>query len=139
MTNVQPLLLDTCALIFIAEGLEISAEAKQAVEAAGGAGMLHLSPISAWEIGRAVASGSLRITVPPTDYFSAFLDKAGATLCDMGADILIGSSFLPGNVHKDPMDRIIIETARRNQLTILTRDRAIGAYANDGHVKYLHC
>ena len=77
--------------------------------------------------------------MPPLDYFNAFVRNAGASLCDLGPDVLVASSCLPGNIHKDPMDRILIETARRKRLTLLTRDRAILSYGGDGHVKVMAC
>jgi PIN domain nuclease of toxin-antitoxin system len=139
MRTSQFLLLDTCAMIFIAEGAAMSAEAMRLIEAADQTGNIFLSPISAWEIGKAVASETLSINVPPLDYFRLFVLNAGAIICEMGPEILVGSSFLPGKAHKDPMDRILIETARRNNFTLVTRDRAILAYGAEGHVKTLAC
>ena len=55
------------------------------------------------------------------------------------AEVLIASSFLPGRIHLDPLDRIVIATARAHGLTILTRDRLILDYAAEGHVTALAC
>ncbi|MGA1802586.1 PIN domain-containing protein [Rhizobium sp. HT1-10] len=55
------------------------------------------------------------------------------------ATIFITSCALPRPVHKDPIDRILIATAREHDLTIITRDRAILAYGAAGHVKTLAC
>jgi len=46
---------------------------------------------------------------------------------------------LPQLIHKDPIDRILIATARENDLTIITRDRAILSYGAAGHVRTLAC
>ena len=139
MTISQPLLLDTCAMIFIAEGMEMRPDATKLIDAADQSGNIFISPISAWEIGKAVASETLSIKMPPLDYFRSFVLKTGSIICEMGAEVLVGSSFLPGKAHKDPMDRILIETARRNSFTLVTRDRAILAYGAEGHVKTLAC
>jgi PIN domain nuclease of toxin-antitoxin system len=37
------------------------------------------------------------------------------------------------------MDRLLIETARSQDLTLVTSDRAILAYGTEGHVKTLAC
>lgn len=133
------LLLDTCALIFVAEGAQLSAPAATAIAAASQAGNLHLSPISAWELGKAVAAGKLNIVMKPLSYFESFLNSTGAHLCPMEPDVLVASSFLPGRIHRDPMDRILIETARHNNMTLVTRDRKILAYGAEGHVKVMAC
>lgn len=43
---------------------------------------------------------------------------------------------LPGHFHQDPADRIMVATARKHDLTILTGDRKIIDYP---HVKSLGC
>lgn len=139
MTTADPLLLDTCALIFIAEGAQLARPAAAAISTAGEAGELYLSPVSAWELGKAVASRKLNIAKEPLAYFEAFLQAIGARLCPMETDVLVASSFLPGRIHRDPMDRILIQTARHNNMTLLTRDRKILAYGAEGHVKVMAC
>jgi PIN domain nuclease of toxin-antitoxin system len=54
-------------------------------------------------------------------------------------DVLIASSFLPGSPPSDPIDRIIIATARENDLTLVTRDRKILAYGEAGYISVLKC
>ena len=64
---------------------------------------------------------------------------SGVVLQGLTADILIDSSLLPGEIHGDPADRIIIATARALDLTVVTRDRHILDYAARGHVRALAC
>ena len=45
------LLLDTCAVIFIAEGTPMTSQAQGQIRAASIAGLILVSPISAWEVG----------------------------------------------------------------------------------------
>ena len=133
------LLLDTCAILFVAEDATISAEAKDAVNLAATDGNLFISPISAWEIGRLAAHGKLALRIDALAYFKAFMAHTGSNLCDIGFDVLVKSSFLPGQIYKDPMDRILVETARQLDCTLVTRDRAILAYGEEGHLKTLAC
>lgn len=73
------------------------------------------------------------------EFFNSFVSLLGATITDLSAEILVKSSFLPGGPHRDPMDRILIATARKNNFSLLTNDRAILAYGAEGHVKTLAC
>ena len=133
------LLLDTCTIIFITKNSGISKLTAGQIDEASNCGKLFLSPISSWEIGRGISARRLSIAGDPLQFFMDFLEGSSAKLCDMGPNTLVRSSFLPGNIHKDPFDRILIETARQNNLTLVTSDRAILAYGATGHVKTLAC
>jgi len=54
-------------------------------------------------------------------------------------DIAIDASYLPGDLHGDPADRMIIATARHLGLPIVTRDSRIIAYAEAGFVGVIAC
>jgi PIN domain nuclease of toxin-antitoxin system len=135
----EGLLLDTCTIIFVAKNQNITPMTAAKIDSASVGGNLYLSPISSWEIGRSVASRKLSIAGDPLRFFLDFVKGASAKLCDMGPQILVASSFLPGKIHGDPFDRLLIETARQNNLTLVTSDRAILAYGAEGHVKTLAC
>ena len=60
-------------------------------------------------------------------------------LAELSPDILIAASFLPGTPPRDPMDRILIATARELAATLVTRDRAMLAYGEKGNVSVLAC
>ena len=53
--------------------------------------------------------------------------------------IAIDSSYLPGDLHADPMDRLVVATARHLGVPIVTRDRKMIAYADGGHVGVIPC
>jgi PIN domain nuclease of toxin-antitoxin system len=137
---MQPLLLDTCALIWIAENESIAPEAVELLNAANAAGAkTYVSPISAWEIGLLVAHERLKLLITPQRWFRQVLETPGVQLAPMSADLLIDSSFLPGKPPRDPADRIIAATARDHGCTLLTRDRALIDYAAQGHIRVLSC
>jgi PIN domain nuclease of toxin-antitoxin system len=98
-----------------------------------------ISPISAWEIGILAAKGRFASPLPPSSWFSRFVSGGRYTLPPLSPDILIESSFLPGNPPNDPIDRIIIATAREHGLTVLTRDRTIIQYGKAGHISVIEC
>jgi PIN domain nuclease of toxin-antitoxin system len=55
------------------------------------------------------------------------------------AAIAIDSSHLPGDLLADPMDRLIIATARHLGMPIVTGDRKILTYAEAGFVRAIPC
>ena len=55
------------------------------------------------------------------------------------AEIAVECHQLPDRLHNDPVDRILVATARIEGLTLLTRDRAILDYAAKGHLRALAC
>lgn len=134
------LLLDTCALIWIAEDADLAPEAVAAMNAAFKANQpVSVSPISAWERGLLIAKGRMNSPIPPKVWFDRVMRVGSLRLASLSPDILADASFLPGAIHKDPADRIIIATARALDLTIVTRDAHILRYAAQGHVRALAC
>ena len=72
-------------------------------------------------------------------WFERLIQAPGLRLADMRPDVLIGSSSLPGQPPKDPADRIIVTTAREHNYRIVTRDRLVLAYAEQGYCQALAC
>jgi len=135
-----PLLLDTCAVIWIAEDQPISATAALALDQAYAADeFVYISPITAWEVGLLVARGRLTMIVTPQLWFGRLLNVPSMRLADMSPDLLTSSSFLPGEPPRDPADRIIAATAREYGYTLMTRDRLLLGYAEQGHIQALCC
>ena len=133
------LLLDTCAVIYSALGIEIKEGARQAMNDAATDAAVHVSLISAWEISMSMAKGRIASPLKALDFFNRFVDETGVKARNLTAEILADAAILPGNIHGDPMDRMIVATAREHDLTIVTRDRAILAYGEAGYVKTLEC
>jgi PIN domain nuclease of toxin-antitoxin system len=135
----RPILLDTCALLWISNKSPIASSATDALldseEQPGG---LVVSPISAWEIGQLASKGRLALPMDPLSWFRAALE-VGLELAPMPADVLIGSSFLPSPLLRDPADRIIAATARAYGYRLMTRDRPLLEFAAKGHLQAIAC
>jgi PIN domain nuclease of toxin-antitoxin system len=129
------LLLDTCALLWLANGELMANAARQAIAASE----RHVSPITAWEIANLVRKHRIALTMPVGGWIKQAFDAIDARQPELTLAILIGSCELPGTPPGDPADRIIIATAREHRLTVVTRDGAILAYAQAGHVKAMRC
>lgn len=138
--TVQPLLLDTCALIWIAEGEAVSSEALELLDQANNADVIvYVSPISAWEIGLLASRAQLKLLITPQRWFHRLFEFVNVELADMSPDLLIASSFLPGTPPRDPADRILAATARDYGCTMLTRDKKLLDYGDQGHVRVVKC
>ncbi len=132
-------LLDTCVILFTLEATKLLVDAEKQLQQATNFGRVIVSPISAWEIGKLVGSGKLKLPIDPLDYFNSFANRKGISVCSLSPEVLVRSSMLPELTHKDPMDCILIATARIHNFTLVTSDRAILAYGALGHVKTLAC
>jgi PIN domain nuclease of toxin-antitoxin system len=134
------LLLDTCAAIWLAGEQPISRETIDAIENARVARQpVYVSPISAWEMGLLVSRGRMNMQMTPERWFSRLLEAPGLQIADMPPSVLIASSFLPGSLHRDPADCILAATAREYGYRLVTRDRPLLDYAEQGHIQALAC
>jgi PIN domain nuclease of toxin-antitoxin system len=137
---MTPLLLDTCAAIWLAEAEPVAREATKVLEDAYDAGAgVYISPITAWEIGLLNSRGRLSLLIKPQLWFERLFDVLGFRLADMSPQLLIASSFLPGTPPRDPADRIMAATAREYGYRLVTRDRLLLAYAEQGHIQAVFC
>lgn len=134
------LLLDTCAIIWIALNQPMRPEAVAAMNGSFAAEQrVRVSPISAWELGLLSAKGRLPTVRAPMDIFGETITTPGVRIEALSPEVLVEASFLPGRLHRDPADRILIATARKFGLTLVTRDQIILDYSNQGHLRALAC
>jgi len=119
------LLLDTSAVLHLAAGTLPPA----AADALRSGGLAVLSPVVPWELAIKVKAGKLELPRPPLDYCMSLARRHRLTLPREGLDamLLCEAAELP-LIHRDPFDRILVATAIREQLAVLTPDRAIALY-----------
>ncbi len=112
---------------------------KAALEAAALTGGLLVSPISCWEIGMLAARGRLKLGLPCPEWVERALAAPGVSLLAFSPRIAVEASSLPGDFHGDAADRILVASARVNNLTLASRDERILAYGQEGYVSVLLC
>ena len=140
MSEMPPLLLDTHAAIWITEDQPLASVAVEAFNAAHQTGAtVFVSAITAWEVGLLVSRNRLSLIASPERWFQRLLAIPGVQLANLSPDILIASSFLPGEPPRDPADRIILATARDLGATLITRDRLLLKYGEAGQVSTIPC
>ena len=91
--------------------------------------------ISIWEIAQLEATRRLQLSVDVRAWVGRALAFPGVRLTGLTPAIAIESTRLPGALHRDPADRILIATARLMGAALVTRDERILGYAKKGHVK----
>ena len=119
------LLLDTCAILWLATDSDsLSTVARLAIEEAE---ELYVSPVSAWEIALKYHNGKLYLPCEPGQWFDHALKVFDIKVLPSDYHTAIRSTRLPGH-HQDPCDRMIIQTAIDNGLTVVTGDRRFAEY-----------
>jgi PIN domain nuclease of toxin-antitoxin system len=136
----QPMLLDTCAAIWLVNGDPMSADSRASITAAQTENLgVYVSPMTAWEVATLVAKNRLQLALSPEAWFEALLGLVGVRLAAMPPRVLIASTTLPGAPPKDPVDRIIAATGRTFGYSIVTRDGELMLYARAGHIVAVGC
>jgi PIN domain nuclease of toxin-antitoxin system len=136
----DPILLDTCAAIWLMDGEPISDASHSAIRSAQIANVgVYVSPFTAWEIGTLTAKGRIQLSLSPEVWFKTLLNHPGVRLAALTPEILLASMMLPGTPPTDPVDRIIAATARIEGYIIVTRDSKLLDYAKQGHVRAIAC
>jgi PIN domain nuclease of toxin-antitoxin system len=65
------------------------------------------------------------------------LSAPGISIYPLTPEIAYESSNLPGIFHGDPADRIIVSTVRVSKGSLLTLDKKIHEYSNEGYVNVI--
>jgi len=135
---MRKVLLDTHIFVWmITEKKKLSKEAQSIIMEAIPLRHILISAISLWEIAMLVQKQRLKFSIPLRKWIEQSLTTPGVVLNTLTPDILIESCDLPEITHNDPVDRMIIATARIENALLITRDQAILKYAQLGHITIL--
>lgn len=127
------IVLDTHTLVWWVNGDEcLSAKAKTAIESELDEGQIVVSAISAWEIAMLVEREKLVLSMDVGSWLATVAEIEAVHFWPVDVEIGVKSVDLPGEFHKDPADRMIVATARKLAVPLVTKDEKIQAYA---HVK----
>jgi PIN domain nuclease of toxin-antitoxin system len=127
------IVLDTHALVWWVSGdATLSRKARKTIEKEMGDGEILISAISAWEIAMLVEREKLVLSMEVERWMNTVSEIDAVRIVPMDVEILVKSVNLPGEFHKDPADRMIVATARKFSVPLVTKDDKIRAYP---HVK----
>jgi len=119
------LYLDTCAVIWLAEGSRhLKSATRRQIDAAN---RVYVSAISAWEISLKVVRGQLTLPMEPEDWFAAVLERHDLELSELTPAVFMDANRLPWH-HRDPADRFIIADAKMKKTPVVTSDPKFDLY-----------
>jgi len=119
------MILDTCALLFLASGdrrLSRSAReqlAKQAIR--------WFCAISSFEIALKYQQGKLELPLAPLRWIRELEERYALTELPLDSAVCTDAADLPRH-HNDPFDRFIIAAALRNHVPVVTIDPRFAPY-----------
>lgn len=119
------MLLDTCALLWLAEGNPRIG--RRTIKQINEAPELFISVVTGFEVALKARSGLLTLPFPAQEWLDGILDHYGIAVLSLDLSIAIRAAGLPA-IHADPCDRFIIATALTHDLTVVTADERFSAY-----------
>lgn len=135
---MKSVLLDTHVLVWLLEGSErLKATSRSVIQKASNNDALFVSAITPWEIAMLVRKDRLVLNREVKEWLQTALALPGICLHPLSVEIAVASTCLPGNLHLDPADRIIVATARHLGATLVTADRCLLDFGTLGHLKCL--
>lgn len=93
-------------------------------------GALFLSPISIWELGMLVSNKRLELEMDCRDWVEQSL-SSGIQLAPISPRIALHSCQLPGKIHGDPVDRLLVATAYELSAVLVTCDKKLVDYGKE--------
>ncbi len=126
------LLLDTCSLLWaLQDPARLSAHARKALQDPQNA--IAVSVVSFWEISLKSGLGKLGLQGADPEDFPRFAVEAGLSILPLSSEVAASSGRLHRfPEHRDPFDRLLVWSAIRENLTLVSRDGAMRIYAPHG-------
>ncbi len=122
------IMLDTHIWVWWVHGDSHLTQTQMEAIAAHEEDVIGVSAISCWEIAKLVEYGRLELPCPLEEWFEQALSYPGMHLLPLTPEIAIESTRLPGKFHRDPVDQIIVATARVSNCPLVTSDQRILNY-----------
>lgn len=128
------MLMDTHIFLWFQFGVgKLTHSEIKSIEKSQQAGELCISAISLWEIALKEKSKGVALYQPLDTWLSDAL--IGIKVINIDTPIALESIRLPDFEHKDPADRFILATARVLNISLMTHDQKIIAYAKQAHFR----
>lgn len=123
------IVLDTHAWVWWVSNPELlSDNAQKAIDEAIPGKNIYISCISTWEVAVLVARDRLRLTMDTSDWIVKSEALPFVNFIPLNNTIALKSIHLPGSLHNDPADRIIVATTLSMGATLVTKDDKIRNY-----------
>ena len=134
--TMNNLVLDTHVFIWYLTGdTTLPVKSRQLINQHLTKANVYISAISCWEMAMLEQKKRIVLTEPCLQWIHEGLQGSGIQVLELTPQICVESCALPGNLHGDPADRMIIASARTTHSQLLTRDQSIIAYGKKNHVQ----
>ena len=124
------MLLDTHVWRWHAAGNDarIGRRARREIDRSAAAGALVVSVASMFELTALSAAGRLQLVPSAESWIRQSIEFGRMQVAEITAAIAIEAGSIPTSALADPMDRLLVATARAWDVPIVTRDAAIREY-----------
>jgi len=93
------------------------------------AASLYVSAASAFEITALHTAGRLKFNQPAERWIRESIERGRLRVLDVSTGIATDAGVIPADSLADPIDRLLVATARDRDVPLLTRDQAILEYS----------
>lgn len=106
----------------------LSDAARTAIEEARQSNAVLVSAISAWEVALLVAKGRLELSLDVGDWIAGSQALPFLSFVPVDPTVAVKAVNLPGTLHPDPADRIIVATSIHRRARLVTKDDRLRRY-----------
>lgn len=128
------LILDTHVWIWLTSGENVFKQSFLKFIAERKKISIYISPISIWEVGILVEKNRIQLEMDRLEWVENSLQASEFEIAPITTRIAIQSSRLPGDLHGDPADRLLISTAHEINAVLVTCDQKILQYGEDRYI-----
>ncbi len=130
------MLLDTHAWIWAAadESGKLGPKTRRVIARAAAASTLLVTTASVFEITALATAGRLRLNQSAEKWIRDSVFRGGLRVIGIDVDIAIDAGVIPSSALADPIDRMLVASARAYDVPLVTRDRQILDYATRGRL-----
>ena len=134
------LLLDTHVWIWAVDGNErrLGRRARRLLSRAESQGMVRVSPVTLFELTALHTLGRVRLTRTPEQWIRESLNVSGVRIAELTPAIAVDAGAIPRTALADPLDRLLLATARQLDAAFLTSDTRILDYASGQGELHVH-
>jgi PIN domain nuclease of toxin-antitoxin system len=125
------LVLDTHVWVWSVDGdtRRIGRRSRQMLQRAESRAAIRVSPMTIFELAALHSLGRVRLARSIDQWVRDALDTAGVRLAELTPAISLDAGAIPRSALADPLDRLLVATARYLDAVFLTSDRRILDYA----------
>ncbi len=134
------LLLDTHVWIWAVDGdaRRLGRRARRLLSRAESQGVVRVSPVTLFELTALHTLGRIRLTRTPEQWIRESLNVSGVRIAELTPAIAIDAGAIPRTALADPLDRLLLATARQLDAAFLTSDARILDYASEHGEVHVH-